>query len=181
MRPNAKPPLFEPDFRPPRCPRKGCPAHNPDKPFPHRRRGTFVRARDAVRVQRFDCLACGRSFSTPAFRLDYRLKRPELLVPVFQDLNAKSTLRKTARRLGVRRDTVYHRLRLLAAHCREFHLDRMRRIAASGGLEGPFLLDELETYETDRKLKPVTAAILVEGSTWFILHVGSHRSRHGGP
>jgi hypothetical protein len=48
----------------------------------------------------------------------------------------------------------------------------MLRIAAKGGLEGPFLLDELETYETDRKLKPVTVPLLVEGRTWFILHVG---------
>lgn len=130
-----------------------------------------MRGVDGRRVQRFQCTCCFRSFSTQTFRLDYRLKRPDTLVPVFAALCSKTTMRKTARNLGLGREHVAHRMRLLARHARRFHqyqLDRASR--RPGGLGHEFQFDELETYEHHRKLKPVTVAVLIERATGFIVH-----------
>lgn len=158
------------DFTPPRCPRPSCHAHDPVHPFRWRRKGSFLRRCDGRHVQRFLCLICGRHFSTQTFSLDYRLKRPDLLVPIFASLASKSSLRRISRELHVSRELVEHRLELLGAHCQRYHEQRLEELAADGGLVGPFLMDELETFETDRKLKPVTVPVLIEAEAWFILH-----------
>jgi hypothetical protein len=85
-------------------------------------------------------------------------------------LVSKVTLRQAARLLGVHLDTVAHRLALLSRHCREFHEGRMRALSRMGGLEGTYLLDELETFETCRLLKPVTVPVLIERASWFVVH-----------
>ena len=160
-------------FRPPRCPYPDCAAHTPGSPFPWRRRGTYHRGVDGREVQRFECKTCGRRFSSQTFRLDYRLKKLHLLPRVLEGLASKVTLRQMARTLGVRRRLVEHRLGLLAAHCELQHRHRLGRLARSGGLEGVFLLDELETYETHRILKPVTTAVLIEGKSGLLIHAES--------
>jgi len=164
-------PLRDPDFVPPRCPNAECPAHDPSRPFTYRRCGSFVRRVDRTRVQRFLCTVCSRSFSSQTFRLDYRLQRPDTLAPIFAALCSKTTLRKTARNLGLGREHVARRLRLLARHSRTHHLDRLDRAEKRvGGIGTSFQFDELETYEEHRKLKPVTVAVLIERSSGFIVH-----------
>jgi hypothetical protein len=37
-------------------------------------------------------------------------------------------------------------------------------------LSGTFQLDELETFETDRRLCPLTVPVLVHRKTWFVVH-----------
>ena len=157
-------------FTPRYCPRDDCLAHRPDTPFPWRRRGFFRRKVDGRRVQRFLCLTCRHSFSTQSFRLDYRLRLPRLHHAVFCLLVSKVTLRQSARLLGVRRKTVTHRFALLADHARAFHRERLERLREKGGLCGPFQLDELETFETSRRLKPVTVPVLIEEKSWFVVH-----------
>ncbi len=156
-------------FEPRYCPNPDC-AHHRRAPFPWRRRGFFRRKLDGRLVQRFQCLGCYRRFSTQTFRLDYRLKKPALTARVFEHLVAKTTLRQAARALETTRRTVEHRLLLLGRHCEEFHLERLRRARTRGGLRGSFSLDELETYETHRKLKPVTVPVLIERKTGFVVH-----------
>jgi len=159
-------------FQPSHCPYPACPAHS-KPPFLWRRKGSYRRRCDGRVVPRFLCLTCRRSFSAQAFRLDYRLQRPGLCAQVFRLLVAKVTLRQAARTLGCGRGTVEHRLRLLGAHCREFHHEQLRRVAAAGGLRGVFQLDELETFEGDRRLAPVSVPVLIESKSFFVLHANT--------
>jgi len=156
-------------FVPPYCPYPDCTRHRRGS-FPHRRRGFYRRKLDGRRVQRFECLDCGRRFSTQSFRLDYRLRKPALTTRVFEHLVAKTTLRQIGRSLETTRKTVEHRLVLLADHCERFHVERLRCGKARGGLQGDWSLDELETYEADRKLKPVTVPVLIDRGTGFVVH-----------
>ena len=143
------------------CPRPSCPSRA--RPgFPYRRRGHFRRSCDRRLVQRFLCLACRRSFSTQTFRLDYRLKRPELLVPHFWLSVSKVTHRQSARMLDCARTTEERHFQRLSAHCKAFHEAKLRAIEARGGLGRSFLFDELQTFEAQRTRKPVTVPVLIE-------------------
>lgn len=153
-------------FEPPRCPYSACPSSRHGAPFPWSRRGSFPRKCDGRRVQRFECGTCGRRFSVQSFRLDYRLRSPGLNAALLAHFVSKVTHRQSARLLRVSRKTVLHRVRLLGAHCREFH--RVRLECAS--LAGTFVLDELETFETDRRLQPVTMPVLVHWPSLLIVH-----------
>jgi len=158
-------------FQPPRCPYPPCPSRLGHAPFTWHRKGSYPRKADGRRAQRFRCLACGRRFSAQRFRLDFRLHRPQLTSRIFELLVSKTTMRQIARLLGCRRPVVAHRLRLLAGHCRAFHRQRLARVRALGGLRGSFQLDELETFETDRRLQPVTVPVLIERHSYFVLHL----------
>ena len=155
-------------FSPPHCPRGGCPSF-PAGPFRYRRKGYFVRACDGRVVQRFLCLECHRGFSTQTFRLDHRLRRPELTRALLLHFVSKVTHRQSARTIGCARRTIDHRLRLVGRHCRLLHGDLLERAAARGGISGRFQLDELETYEHSRRLAPVTMPVLIERCSFFVL------------
>lgn len=159
-------------FSPPRCPNRACPSKS-GTCFRWVRRGWYRRACDQRRVQRFQCLECRRYFSEQTFRLDYRLKLPELHLVLMRDFVSKITQRQSARTLGCRRKTVAHRLALLGDHCRAFHAGMLARAGAAGGVRGLFQLDELETYEERRRLQPVTVPVLVETSSAFVVSVST--------
>jgi transposase-like protein len=156
-------------FQPPHCPHPACPAHR-QRPFPWRRKGFFQRRCDGRAVQRFLCLTCRRSFSSQSFRLDYRLHRPSLSPRLFQLLASKVTMRQAARIAGCNRKAVDQRLLLLGRHCRDFQARLLAQRARQGGLSGRFQLDELETFEHDRRLCPLTVPVLIEQSSYFVLH-----------
>ena len=107
--------------------------------------------------------------ASQTFRLDYRLRRPDTLLAVFVALASKTTLRKTARSLGVGRSHVVRRFARLAHHCHDFHAFQLARARERGGLGSSFQFDELETYEEHRKLKPLTVPVLIEETTGFIV------------
>ena len=157
-------------FEPPCCPRNDCPSRC-GKPFEYRLRGRYKRRLDGQIVQRFRCLACHISFSRQNFRLDYRLKRPELLPLFFTDRISKVTHRQSARNHACSRSTEERHFRRLSLHCGEFHDARMAEVAAAQGLGEVFLRDELETYEHHRTQKPLTVPILIERSSGFVLDV----------
>ena len=158
-------------FRPDHCPFTPCPSRRGEAAFGCSRKGSFLRKVDGRSVQRFQCHACGRRFSSQSFRLDYRLHRPRLTSLIFDLFVSKTTMRQMARIAGCKRKTVEHRLHLLAAHCREFHQQVLDRAVARGGIQGSFQLDELETFETDRRLMPVTVPVLIERRSYYVLHV----------
>lgn len=158
-------------FQPPFCPFAACPAHT-QRPFRFRRKGYFTRGCDGRRVARFTCLMCRRSFSTQTFRLDYRLHRPDLWIDVFAGLVSKRTLRQSGRILGCSRKVLAHRLSLFGEHCRALHAEFMQRVRMRGGMPGVFQLDELETYEHDRRLCPLTVPVLIERRSFFVLGCG---------
>ena len=159
-------------FRPPHCPRRDCPSRAAEGPsFRFRLRGRYRRACDRRVVHRFHCHVCRRSFSVQTFRVDYRLKRPELTTPVFDAFVSKVTQRQMARCLPCTRTTVRHRLLLLSLHAREFQNAVLERARQQGTLHGRFQLDELETFERDRRLRPVTMPVLIHEASRFVLHV----------
>jgi hypothetical protein len=129
----------------------------------------FRRKLDGRVVQRYSCTVCRRFFSDQSFRLDYGLRRPELTEPAFWAFASKVTHRQAARSLRCARGTIHHRLELLGKHCRDFHEIQCRRLKRA--LEPQLALDELETYETDRRLKPVTVPVLLHEPSWFVLDV----------
>lgn len=156
-------------FRPPACPFPECPSSRGPR-FRWCRKGAYLRRCDGRRVQRFLCLVCGRRFSTQTFRLDYRLRLPRLHLSIFDDFVSKVTMRQSARLRGHSRKTVAHRLRLLGEHCRAIHNQRLEVLESARRYRGRFQLDELETFEIDRRLQPVTVPILIESSSYFVIH-----------
>ncbi|MCK6447320.1 MAG: hypothetical protein L6Q99_13095 [Planctomycetes bacterium] len=100
-------------FRPTFCPFPDCSSHG-ERTFHFRRRGWFERRCDRRRVARFLCTVCGRGFSTQRFRFDYRLKRPDLLVPFLADRLADVGHRESARLRGSSRTTQTRHARRLA-------------------------------------------------------------------
>ena len=169
-------------FQPPCCAHSDCPSRTAGgPPFRFRYRGRFLRQCDRRSVRRFHCHVCRRSFSVQTFRVDYRLHRPDLTAPIFDVFVSKVTQRQAARNLVCTRKTVRRRLLLLAQHAGEFHTRALERAASRGALHGGFQLDELETFERDRRLRPVTMPILIHESSRFVLHieVGTMPSRGG--
>lgn len=157
-------------FRPDRCPRPDCPSLVSG----HHRwcfKGHFLRACDGRFVQRFLCLECQRTFSTQTFRLDYRLRKPRLNLTLLGPFISKVTHRQAARILGCSRGTVAHRLELLGEHCERFHRWRLSRARGRLSVSAIFQLDELETFEHDRRLAPVTMPVLIERKSYFVVDV----------
>ncbi|HKX46071.1 MAG TPA: hypothetical protein VJP77_05165 [Planctomycetota bacterium] len=160
-------------FRPPRCPLDRCDSNVRGVPFRYRRHGAYLRRCDGRMVPRFLCLTCRRTFSSQTFRVDFRLRKPWIDTVLLQHFVSKVTLRQSSRLLGVRLPTVARRHRRYGEHCRLLHAALLDRTAARGGLPGRFQLDELETYERDRRLQPVTVPVLVEGRTGFVVAVAA--------
>ena len=121
-------------------------------------------------VQRYQCKRCKGFFSTQTFRVDCGLRRPALDGRIFGELVSKVTQRQIARRAGCTRRTVARRLDVFGEHCRDFHQRLMHERGQSRAWEGRFLLDELETYEHNRRLKPLTVPVLVHKPSYCILH-----------
>lgn len=156
-------------FVPSGCPNPTCGTRS-GADFDYACAGTYQRACDLRIVQRYRCLVCRSRFSSQAFRVDYRLRKPWLPLAVFQGLVAKTSLRQIARSLGCKLDTVLNHLRLVGQRGHELHTLFLARCAAErGGLAGTFQLDELETFERSRRLGPLTVPVLVHGETWFVV------------
>jgi transposase-like protein len=157
-------------FRPTFCPKPNCPSQQAEIAFLYKRRGFFPRKCDGRNVQRFQCLVCQGSFSTQTFRTDFRWHKPGLHFRVFDSLVSKVSLRQMARILEVRRPTVERRFKRLGIQAKLFHTAMLRRVVAHGGINGVFQLDEQETFERDRRLRPITFPVLIERSSYFVVH-----------
>ena len=168
-------------FQPAFCPHSACPSRAQASAFRCHRDGFFPRRADGRRVQRFRCLACRRRFSSQTFRLDFRQRKPLINPAVLAYLVSKVTHRQTARILHIDRKTVHRRLRLWGPALRQLHEAFLERAVKNGGLFGSFSLDELETYEHNRRLKPLTVPVLIHRATRFIVHleVGQLPARGG--
>jgi transposase-like protein len=152
-----------------------CPCETPDGGTcgsrQYQRRGTFTRACDGRQVQRFQCKRCGHTYSTQTFRVDYKLRKPALDRLIFTLLVSKDTQRQIARTFDCDRGSVARRIELYGKHGKAFHEQMLRSRNQAQPWQGRFLLDELETYEHNRRLKPVTVPLLVHKPSHCILHV----------
>lgn len=153
-------------FTPPCCPHSGCRASAPSSTFDFATAGTYVRRCDGRLVQRFRCASCKLTFSDQTFRLDYRFRKPQLDKVVFESFVSKVSHRQIARVLRTRRPTVERRLRRFGEHARAF-----QQVLLEGKrFTGSFSLDEAESFETDRRLMPVTLPVLIERDSRFLVH-----------
>jgi transposase-like protein len=157
------------DFEPSFCP-CGSPECRGTPGFQYQRRGTFRRQCDGRTVQRFQCKRCKHTFSAQSFRGDFRVHKPGLDRKIFLALVSKDSQRQIARTLDCDRGSVARRLERFGKHCHDFHQIALRQRNPKLAWEGGFQLDELETFETDRRLKPVTVPVLVHRPSRCILH-----------
>lgn len=157
-------------FIPPFCPVPGCPTDGGCVPFRWRHRGRYWRACDGRWIPRFLCRVCKRSFSSQTFRSSYRYRKPFLHHQLLALLCSKVTRRQAARILQVNRKTVELRFLRMGMIAHDFHLAQLRLCEGRGGMNGVFQLDELETFEHHRKLKPVTMSVLIERKSYFIVY-----------
>lgn len=157
-------------FTPPFCPYPCCRSGRERERFSWSKRGRYLRKCDGRMIPRFQCQTCGRSFSSQTFRISFRYRKPLLHLQLLPLLYSKVTRRQAARILAVNRKTVDRRLPRMARVAYEFHLARLEEVRRHGGMDGVFQLDELETFEEHRKLKPVTMSVLIERRSYFVLH-----------
>ncbi|HYV86251.1 MAG TPA: hypothetical protein VFB49_10085 [Patescibacteria group bacterium] len=115
-------------------------------------------------MPRYRCRSCGRRFSRQSFRADWRQKKPYLNATLLHLMVSCVGQRQAARALRVARRTIERRTRWMAVHARAFHEQRLD----GARLEGPFQLDELESFEANR-YQPVTVPVLIDRRTLFIV------------
>jgi transposase-like protein len=120
----------------------------------------------AAPIPRFRCKVCGKRFSRQTFRIDYRDKKPHLNRLIADRLSSGTGLRRTALSLGISRSTVERKFHKMGAHLRLLHEHTIDDFGA-GTVE--LVLDELETFETCRRTRPVTVPALVEPDHYFIV------------
>lgn len=159
---------------PPRCPYPECPKHrHPVAGFAVRTGRYFPLCRNHS-VQRFRCRQCRRTFSRQTFRADFRQKKPHINAACFRLMVSCVGLRQAAQVLQVARRTIERRFAWLARHAADWHTNQLE----GAHLNGPFQLDELESFEANR-YQPVTVPVLIDRSSLFIVatEVGALRRK----
>ena len=129
-------------FRPPFCPRPWCRYHLNPAGWRWVRFGSFSRHCPPRIIPRFRCRHCGSTFSSQSFSVTYYLKRPELLEPIFQRVNACSGFRQIAREARCSPTTVMGQAARLGRHALLFlHEHRPRTRLAE-----PIVMDGFESF-----------------------------------
>ena len=171
-------------FNPPRCPYRACAYHL--SPTANKRwftsHGNYKPLCRAHAVPRFRCLGCLRCFSRQTFRMDYRDHRPDLNPKLFELLASGVGLRQSSRLLGLSRRCLEIKARKISRHLRRANLNLQGSLPTGSVLQ----LDELETFEGMRTLRPLTVPLLIEKHSRFVIWAESapiparhRRTRHG--
>lgn len=163
-------------FRPPRCPRRHCPAHRDPRPGFFRRHGHYIALCRPWPIPRFRCRSCGRTFSRQTFRMDYRDHRPSLNEKLFLALASGLGLRQSSRNLGLSRRCTELKARKIGRHLRRLNLNLRDQLPAGSVLQ----LDELETYEGKRNTRPLSVPVLIERDSRFVVWAESAPIRPSG-
>lgn len=159
-------------FVPPFCPNPCCSQHQKPAARFFVRHGSFAVACRTEPVSRFRCRTCRKTFSTQTFRQDYRDRRPDLNVRLFECLASGIGLRQSGRLLRIGVNAVQRKARKIGRQMQWLH----ENLSSTLPLGGVFVLDEEETFET-ASVRRVDIAMVVEQSSWFIVAtaVGSLR------
>jgi hypothetical protein len=114
--------------------------------------------------------------------MDYRDHRPDLNAKLVELLASGVGLRQSSRLLGLSRHCLELKFRKIARHLRRLNLNLQGQLPAGSILQ----LDELETFEEMRALRPVTVPIVIDKRSRFIVWAESapiparHRkTKHG--
>ena len=171
-------------FTPPRCPYRHCAHHvapTPDASW-FARHGHYKPQCRPHPVPRFRCKGCGRCFSRQTFRMDWHDHRPDLNARLYELLASGVGLRQSSRLLGLSRRCLELKFRKIARHLRRLHLNLQEPLPAGSILQ----LDELETFEEMRTLRPLTVPVVIERDSRYIIWAESapiparhKQTRHG--
>lgn len=126
-------------FQPPHCPNPNCPFHNGLRSdWRFKRSGYFWSHSQKMRIPRFLCRCCRRSFSSQTFATSYWLKRPDLLPQLLTKTAGCMANRQIARDLRVAPATIDRQIGRLGRHCLLFHANQMRtaRPVATVAIDG---------------------------------------------
>jgi transposase-like protein len=161
-------------FEPPRCPNLECDQHATPAGRFYRRKGWYHPACRLEPVPRFRCKSCGRSFSRQTFRHDYRDRKPQHNVPLFELLTSGVGLRQCGRVLDMNVRAVQEKKQKMAATFARLH----GNLCPSLPERRTYLLDEEETYE-GASIRPLTMPVVIEKETWFIVATAVGTIRRG--
>lgn len=165
-----------PRWQPPHCPNPNCRYHRHlHGPWPFKRQGYYHRAARPRRIQRYQCRACRRSFSSQTFSPDYWLRRPQILPQLFMKTVGGMANRQIARELGVSPATVDRQLSRLGRHCLLFHCQVWRQAPP----DGPLVVDGFETFELSQYW-PCHFNLAVEADTGFFSYFTDSELRRKG-
>ena len=166
-------------FAPPRCPYADCPAHRIERYSESRfytRQGFYRPKCRAHPVPRFRCRECGRGFSRQTFRQDYRDHKPHLNARLLELLANGLGLRQCGFLLKLSRRCTELKARKIARHLASFNRNLLDQFP-----EGcSFQMDEMETFETERGVCPLTLPVLLEQESMFIVAAESAPIRPSG-
>ena len=151
-------------FAPHHCPHVDCPNHEEPADRFYRRHGSFRTDWNGT-VPRFLCKVCRRTFSRQTFRHDYCDKKPYLNAEVFDRLIQSGGLRETAFRVGLTRNNLEAKVRKIARTLGHLH-DNMMTEFPDGST---FQMDEMESFEDNRRTRPLTVPVLIESASFFLV------------
>jgi len=111
----------------------------------YKKAGFYSRKIRPFRIQRYRCLTCRKAFSSQTFSLTYRLRRPDLLEPVFHAEVSCSGHRQQARQHRVSHSTVQRLVERIGRHCLLVH-ESLRDLAREMLACEPVVMDGLGAF-----------------------------------
>jgi hypothetical protein len=147
------------------CPNPGCENHLPGSANFFRKRGYYTPKSTGHKLARYECKACGKTFSNQTFSDDFRQHRQDINRMLPRLLCSGVTMRRSAWILECSYNTVRSRLPWLADKARAAH----EAALASGDLDTSYIqFDEMQSFEHSAA-KPLTIALAVRAKTGQIL------------
>lgn len=156
-------------FTPPRCPKLDCIYYKFPVPNFFQRRGSYHPKCRPQPVPIFRCKHCRRHFSRQTFRADYYDHKPDRNQKLGQLMISGVGQRQAARILKLARSSVEKKFKKLALHFRRLH----ENLTGTFPSNAEFMLDELETFEGNRRTKRLTVPVLIETTSLFIVDAQS--------
>ena len=166
-------------FTPPRCPYSACLAHNIEHlndPSFFIRKGSYKPKCRAHPVPRFGCRLCRRTFSRQTFRFDFRDHKPHLNAPLFNLLASGLGLRQSGRVLRLSRRCTELKARKISTHLARLCSNLLDQFPAGSW----FQMDEMETFESERRVSPLTLPVLIEKQSMLVVAAQSAPIRPSG-
>ncbi len=155
-------------FVPPHCPDPECPAHLHPETIPGRfytPNGHYHPKCRPHPVPRYKCRVCRRGFSRQTFRVDYCDNKPHLNAQLFKLLASGMGLRQSGRILPLSRRCTELKARKISAHLGELNRNLTDQMPAGC----VYSFEEMETFEGERAVLPVTVPILIEVDSNFVV------------
>lgn len=108
--------------------------------------------------QRYQCKACGTTFSSRSLNWTGEFRKPELVRPIFNLYTSGCSIRRLAIDLKTTKNTVVRTIKLLSEKCQAYH----REYVANGFIDTDLVFfDEMESFEHSKAL-PVSIGIAVD-------------------